>query len=45
MELAQKVCLVTGGTSGIGAAVALELIRRRARAAVLARNSRAEDFD
>jgi NAD(P)-dependent dehydrogenase (short-subunit alcohol dehydrogenase family) len=45
MELAQKVCLVTGGTSGIGAAVALELIRRRARVAVLARNSKPEDVD
>lgn len=34
MELANKVCLVTGGTSGIGAATALELARQGADVAI-----------
>ncbi len=38
MELAGKVCLVTGGTSGIGAATALAFARHGARVAVTGRN-------
>jgi NAD(P)-dependent dehydrogenase (short-subunit alcohol dehydrogenase family) len=38
MELAGKVCLVTGGTSGIGAATALAFARRGARIAVTGRS-------
>ena len=34
MELSRKVCLVTGGTKGIGAATALELARRGADIAI-----------
>jgi len=34
MELSNKVCLITGGTSGIGAATALELARRGADIAI-----------
>lgn len=45
MELAGKGCLVTGGTSGIGAATAMHFVRRGARVAVLARNCREEVFE
>ncbi|MEX2173396.1 MAG: SDR family NAD(P)-dependent oxidoreductase [Pirellulaceae bacterium] len=38
MDLTNKVALVTGGTLGIGAAIALELARRGANLAVAARN-------
>ncbi|HZK82490.1 MAG TPA: SDR family oxidoreductase [Humisphaera sp.] len=38
MELAGKVCLVTGGTKGIGAATAIALARRGALVAVVGRN-------
>ena len=34
MELANKVCLITGGTSGIGAATAIEFARRGANVAI-----------
>jgi len=37
MELKGKVCLVTGGTSGIGAATALTLARKGAHLAIVAR--------
>lgn len=37
MELSGKVCLVTGGTSGIGLATALALARKGARIATLSR--------
>jgi NAD(P)-dependent dehydrogenase (short-subunit alcohol dehydrogenase family) len=40
MELSGKVCLVTGGTSGIGAATARLLIARGAHVAVAGRNPR-----
>jgi len=38
MNLAGKVCLVTGGTSGIGAMTALALVARGAHVAIAARN-------
>ena len=38
MELADKVALVTGGTLGIGAAIALHLARLGANIAIVARN-------
>src|ERR1700733_6652180 len=37
MDLKEKVCLVTGGTSGIGAATALALARRGAHVAAVSR--------
>jgi NAD(P)-dependent dehydrogenase (short-subunit alcohol dehydrogenase family) len=40
MELAGKVCLVTGGASGIGAMTALAFARRGARVAVTGRSPR-----
>jgi len=42
MELKGKVCLITGGTKGIGAAAAVELARRGADVAI---NGRAADED
>src|SRR5665213_262685 len=45
MELAGKVCLVTGGTSGIGAATALGFARRGALVAVTSRNPSFESFE
>jgi NAD(P)-dependent dehydrogenase (short-subunit alcohol dehydrogenase family) len=46
MDLAGKVCLVTGGTSGIGAATALALARRGAQIAAASRTGVAqESFD
>jgi NAD(P)-dependent dehydrogenase (short-subunit alcohol dehydrogenase family) len=39
MNLPGKVCLVTGGTSGIGAATALSLARKGANVAIAARRS------
>ena len=38
MQLENKICLVTGGTRGIGAATAIELARRGASVAVCGRN-------
>jgi len=40
MDLKGKVCLVTGGTSGIGAATALTLARKGAHVAIVARRPR-----
>lgn len=45
MNLAGKACLVTGGTSGIGAATAMAFAMRGARVAVAARNCKAATFD
>ena len=45
MELAGKVCLVTGGTSGIGASTALAFVQRGARVAVTGRTSGRETLD
>jgi len=38
MELEKAVCLITGGTKGIGAATALALTKRGARVAIVGRN-------
>lgn len=45
MELAGKVCLVTGGTSGIGAATAMEFVRRGGYVAVSGRHARPNSFE
>ncbi len=45
MDLAGKVCLVTGGTSGIGAKTALMFAGRAAHVAVAARNPRSDTFE
>lgn len=45
MELTGKVCLVTGGTSGIGAATARAFVANGAHVAVAARNPDAESFE
>jgi NAD(P)-dependent dehydrogenase (short-subunit alcohol dehydrogenase family) len=45
MELAGKVCLVTGGTSGIGAMTALAFATRGAHVAVAGRNPRDDSFE
>ncbi len=42
MELKEKVCLITGGTKGIGAAAALECARRGASVVVVGRHRDAE---
>jgi NAD(P)-dependent dehydrogenase (short-subunit alcohol dehydrogenase family) len=39
MDLQEKVCLVTGGTSGIGAATALTFARKGAHVAIVARRA------
>lgn len=44
MDLSGKACLVTGGTSGIGAATALALARHGAQVAVMGRTIRNEAF-
>lgn len=45
MELAGKVCLITGGTSGIGAATAAAFARRGAHVAVTGRNPRTDSIE
>jgi len=42
VQLANKVCLITGGTKGIGAATAVELARQGADVAVVGRNDDGE---
>src|SRR4051794_15668259 len=39
MELTNKVCLITGGTKGIGAAAAILFAKRGADVAIVARNA------
>lgn len=45
MEIREKVCLITGGTSGIGAATAYALATRGAHIATLGRTFRQESND
>src|SRR5690242_19812552 len=45
MELVGKVCLVTGGTSGIGAMTALAFATRGAHVAVVGRNPRKDPLE
>jgi NAD(P)-dependent dehydrogenase (short-subunit alcohol dehydrogenase family) len=45
MELAGKVCLVTGGTSGIGAMTALAFAKRGAHVVVVARRARNDSLE
>jgi len=45
MELAGKVCLVTGGTNGIGAKAVLMFAARRAHVAVAGRNPRKDSLE
>jgi NAD(P)-dependent dehydrogenase (short-subunit alcohol dehydrogenase family) len=45
MELAGKVCLITGGTSGIGARTALMFAARGSHVAVAGRNPRYESLE
>jgi NAD(P)-dependent dehydrogenase (short-subunit alcohol dehydrogenase family) len=45
MNLAGRVCLVTGGTSGIGAETALMFVARGAHVAVAARTRRSESLE
>lgn len=45
MQLHEKVCLVTGGTMGIGAAAAIALAQRGADVAIAGRNDSAEAQD
>lgn len=45
MDLNGKVCLVTGGTSGIGAAAALDFVSRGAHVAVVSRTLHRENLD
>jgi NAD(P)-dependent dehydrogenase (short-subunit alcohol dehydrogenase family) len=45
MDLKGKACLVTGGTSGIGAAAALDFVSRGAHVAVVSRTLHRESLD
>lgn len=45
MDLRHKVCMITGGTSGIGAATAAALVKRGAHVAVVSRTFRREMLD
>ena len=42
MNLHDKVCVVTGGTKGIGAATALSLVKEGAHLAIVARHNDSE---